>query len=162
MVDTNAEANSALARATSQANAALLQLHDQFALAKNTFQEQLMQDLDASTAKSQSFIERLVRGVDAAVQTAMSNLASVTTEVEADTARLSEVCVFAHILYSSPYLIFARMSARPMSIQSTSRGMWVKSFSRLLRAAENLQRFRHSTQTAPGRWRENCRDHCKI
>ena len=103
MVDTNAEANSALARATSQANAALLQLHDEFTLAKNTFQEQLMQDLDASTAKSQSFIERLVRSMDSAVQTAMSNLASVTREVEADTARLSEVCVFDVTQVPSPY-----------------------------------------------------------
>ena len=103
MVDTNAEANSALARATSQANAALLQLHDEFALAKTTFQEQLIQDLVASTAKSQSFVERLVRSMDAAVQTAMSNLASVTREVEADTARLSEVCVFAVTQVPSPY-----------------------------------------------------------
>ena len=103
MVDTNAEANSALARATSQANAALLHLHDEFALAKNTFQEQLMQDLDASTAKSQSFIERLVRSMDAAVQTTMSNLASVTREVETDTARLSQVCVFDVSQVPSPY-----------------------------------------------------------
>lgn len=103
MVDTNAEANSALARATSQANAALLQLHDQFALAKNAFQEQLMQDLDASTAKAHSFIDRLVRSMDAAVQIAMSNLASLTTEVEADTARLSEVCVFDLTLPPIPY-----------------------------------------------------------
>ncbi len=102
MVDTNAEANSALARATSQANAALLQLHDEFALAKKTFQEQLTQDLDASTAKAQSFIERLVRSMDSAVQIAMGKLASVTTEIEADTARLSEVRIFDDTQVPSP------------------------------------------------------------
>ena len=153
MVDTNAEANSALARATNQANTALLQLHNEFALAKKMFQEQLTQDLDASTAKAQSFIERLVRGMDAAVQIAMSKLASVTIEIEADTARLSEVCVFDATQLPNPYLMFARMSARPMPIQLISRGMWVRSFSRLLRAAQNLQRFRHSMPTAPRRWR---------
>ena len=93
MVDTNAEANSALARAAIQANAALLQLHDEFALAQKTFQEQLTQDLDASTAQAQSFLERLVNSIDAALHTAMSKLASMTTEIETDTARLSEVCI---------------------------------------------------------------------
>ena len=153
MVDTNAEANSALARATNQANTALLQLHNEFAVAKKTFQEQLMQDLDASTAKAQSFIERLVRSMDAAVHIAMSKLASVTTEIEADTARLSEVGNFDVTQLPSPYLLFARTSARPTPIQLTSKGLWVRSFSSFLRAAENLQRFRHSMPTAPGRWR---------
>lgn len=153
MVDTNAEANSALARATSQANAALLQLHDKFTLAKKTFQEQLTQDLDTSTAKAQSFLERLVKSMDAAVRTAMNTLASMTTEIEADTARLSEVCVLDVTQVPRPYLTLARMSARPMSIQLTSRRMWVRSSSRLLRAAQNLQRFTHNIPTAPERWR---------
>ena len=153
MVDTNAEANSALARATSQANAALLQLHDEFALAKKTFQEQLMQDLDASTAKTQSFLERLVRSMDVAVQTAMSKLVSTTTEIEADTARLSEVCVLDVTKVPSSYLTFARISTRPTPIRLTSRAISARSFSRLLKAAQNSQHLTHSMPTARGRWR---------
>lgn len=153
MVDTHAGANSALARATSQANAALLQLHDEFALAKKTFQEQLTQDLDASTAKAQSFLERLVKSMDTAVQIAMGKLVSMTTEIETNTARLSEVCILDATQVPNTYLTFARMSARQMSIQLTSRGMWVRFFSRLLRAAQNLQHFTHSMPTAPGTWR---------
>ena len=153
MIDTNAEANFALARATSQTNAALLQLHDEFALAKKTFQEQLTQDLDISTAKAQSFLERLVNSMDAAVHTAMNRLASLTTDMETDTARVSEVCFLDATQVLNTYLEFARMSARPTSSRLPSRRMWVRSFSRLLKAAQNLQQFTHNMPTDHGRWR---------
>ena len=91
MVETNADANSALVRATTQANAALIQLRHEFAVAQQDFQDQLLQDLDSSTAKAQSFLERLVRSMDTAVQTAVSKVTTVTKDIEASTARLSEV-----------------------------------------------------------------------
>ena len=91
MIETNADANSALARATKQANTALMQLQDEFALAKQDFQSQLLQDLDISTAKAQSFLERLVKSMDTAVQLAMGKVTSATKDIEANTARLSQV-----------------------------------------------------------------------
>jgi hypothetical protein len=91
MVETNADANSALARATNQANTALMQLQDEFTLAKQDFQSQLLQDLDISTAKAQSFLERLVKSMETALQSAMGKVTSATRDIEADTARLSQV-----------------------------------------------------------------------
>lgn len=93
MVETSADASTALARATEEGNAALTQLQFDFALAKKTFQEQLMQDLDASTEKAQSFLQRLVVSMDTAVQTAMSKVISATREVESETAHLSQVSI---------------------------------------------------------------------
>ena len=90
MVETNADANSALARATNEANAALIELQNEFALAKRDFQAQLLQDIDVSTAKAQSFLERLVKNMDKAVQTAMSKVSTTTKDIEVKTARLSE------------------------------------------------------------------------
>ncbi len=90
MVEITAEANSALARATNQANTVLIQLQGDFSLAKQTFQEQLMQDLDASTAKTQSFLERLMKSMDAAVQSAISHMDSATKEIELNTAGVSQ------------------------------------------------------------------------
>ena len=91
MVEVDAKANSALAKATNQANAILVQLHDEFALARTTFQEQLLQDLNISTGKAQSFLEKLVRSMEIAVQGAISKIASATTSIEIDTARLTDV-----------------------------------------------------------------------
>lgn len=93
MVKTSADASTALATATVEANAALVQLQSDFTLAKRNFQEQLMQDLDVSTEKAQSYIARMVASMDAAVQTAMSNLVSATRKVESETAHLSQVSV---------------------------------------------------------------------
>lgn len=92
MVVNSADASTALAKATTDANAALAQLQFDFTLAKKTFQSQLLQDLDASTEKAQSFLDRLVKSMDAAVQTAMSKVISTTREVESETASLSQAC----------------------------------------------------------------------
>lgn len=89
MVETSADANSALARATNQANTVILHLQKDFALAKQTFQDQLMQDLDTSTAKTQSFLERLMKSMDTAVQSAMGKLVSATKDIESGTASVS-------------------------------------------------------------------------
>jgi len=91
VVETSADASIALGRATDEANVALTQLQLDFTLAKKRFQDELMQDLDASTEKAQSFLQRLVASMDTAVQTAMSKVISATREVESETAHLSQV-----------------------------------------------------------------------
>jgi len=96
MVETSAYASAALARATNEADAALTQLQFDFKLAKKTFQEQLIQDLGASTEKAQSVLHRLVASMDTAVQTAMSKVISATREVEYETAHLSQVSIWDH------------------------------------------------------------------
>ena len=90
MVETSAEASSALGQSTSQANAALIQLQSDFTLAKQNFQEQLLQDIDLSAQKAQSFLERFVNGMDAAVQKATARVLSGLKETESSTASLAE------------------------------------------------------------------------
>lgn len=91
MVETSADASTALKRATNEASAAFTSLQADFNSARRTFQEQLMQDLDVSTEKAQSFLQRLVASMDAAVQTAMSKVLSATRKVETESAHLSQV-----------------------------------------------------------------------
>lgn len=91
MVQTNADANAALSRATKEANDGLSQLQNNFVLAKQMFQDQVMHDIEASSTQTQSFFENLVQGVDRAVQSTLSKMASKVKTMESDAANLSEV-----------------------------------------------------------------------
>ena len=90
-VETNAEANAALSRATKEANDGLSQLQNNFALAKQMFQDQLLQDLEVSSTKAQSFFEKLIRDADSLVRSTLSKMASTVKSMEADAANLSRV-----------------------------------------------------------------------
>lgn len=90
-VETNANANAALSRATKSANDALSQLQSNFVLAKQMFQEQLNRDLEASSTKVQSFFEKLVADFDTAVQSALGKIGSRMKAMDSDAAILSEV-----------------------------------------------------------------------
>lgn len=91
MVETSADASTALRRATNEASAALTGLQSDFDSVRRTFQEQLIQDLDVSTERAQSLLQRLVASMDSAVQIAMSKVLSATKKVESETAHLSQV-----------------------------------------------------------------------
>ncbi|CAF9922167.1 hypothetical protein IMSHALPRED_005601 [Imshaugia aleurites] len=90
VVQTNADANAALSRATKEANDGLSQLQNNFVLAKQMFQDQVMHDIEASSTQTQSFFENLVQGVDRAVQSTLSKMASKVKTMESDAANLSE------------------------------------------------------------------------
>lgn len=90
-VETNADANAALSRATKETNDGLNQLQTDFVLAKQMFQDQLVYDLEASSAKTQSFFEKLVKGVDTAVQSTLTKMGLTVRAIESDAASLSEV-----------------------------------------------------------------------
>ena len=90
-LETNADANAALSRATKEAHDGLNQLQTNFVLAKQLFQDQLMHDLEASSAKTQSVFEKLVKGVDTAVQLTLTKMGLTVRAMESDAASLSEV-----------------------------------------------------------------------
>ena len=96
MVQNSADASTALARTTNEANAALAQLQSDFALAKKTFQDQLFQDLNASTMQAQTYLERLVNSMNTAVQTTMTKLTSATKEIQSETANLKNASPIFH------------------------------------------------------------------
>ena len=86
-VETSAHADAALSRATSESNNAF----NQFVVAKQMFQDQLVHDLEALSTKTQSVFEKLVKGVDAAVHSTLSNFGFIIRAMESDAAILSEV-----------------------------------------------------------------------
>ena len=87
MVETGAEASSALERATNEANEALKQLQSDFTVATKTFQAQLLQELDSSTERAQSLLERLINHIQRAVDPVLST----TKEIQSETAALGKV-----------------------------------------------------------------------
>ena len=96
-METNANANAALSRANKEVNDGLSQLQSNFALAMQIFQEQVTQEIQVSSSKTQSFFEKLVIGMDAAVQSMLSKLGSTMSAMESDAANLNEVSRFIPI-----------------------------------------------------------------
>ena len=94
VVETNANANEALSRASKEANNGLSQLQSNFALALQMFQDQVANEVEASSIKTQSYFERLIKGVDAAVQSILTRIGSRMAALESDAANLSEVSQF--------------------------------------------------------------------
>lgn len=92
MVETSQGASSALGRATNEANAALTQLQSEFALAKRGFQDQLLQEMESSTKRTQSSFERMIKGMDTAIQGAMGQVLSRIKDFNSETISLGHVC----------------------------------------------------------------------
>ena len=134
-MQTNAEANAALSRATKEANDGLTQLQNNFALAKQMFQDQLMHDLEVSSTKTQSLFEKLVQGMDTAVQSTISKIGLTMRAMESDAGSLSEVSPSGEAGVPPSalhvWLTCGRMSKKPTSIPRTWRRILEESFSRL-------------------------------
>jgi hypothetical protein len=90
MVETNSDVNSALSKALAEANAQLLEQRD-FAVAIDSFQKQLLLDLEASGAEAQSFFQKPMESMNVAAQNLLSQFSRVTKEAEMAVAELSEV-----------------------------------------------------------------------
>lgn len=67
MINTTAGANGALVRALAAVNEALMS-QKQFGAEVDQLQQQLMQDLQASKADTQSYLSSLVKNIDSALQ----------------------------------------------------------------------------------------------
>lgn len=134
MVETNADANAALSRATKEANDGLVQLQSNFALAKQMFKDQLMHDLEVSSTKTQSFFEKLVKGMDTVVQSTLSKMGSTVRAMDSDAVNLSEVSQSARSRRTSMrphvWLTGRRMSTKPTLILQIWRRILGEFFSR--------------------------------
>jgi len=152
VVETTADANLALARATNQTNSVFVQLQNDFALAKQTFQDQLMQDLDASTAKTQSFVERLVKGMEAAVHSAMSRMVSATQEIESNTASMSQNVRKANAdsvdLQKNVERIFQQVVEGSAELAATQTQQWDQSHELATELQGSLQNLRDTELNA--------------
>ena len=145
VVEINANANTALSRATKDANDGL----SDFSLAVQMFKSQLMHDLEISSSKTQSYFEKLVKGMDSAVQSTISKMSSVIRAAETDAANMSEVspsgrsqCVQKR---ADICLSCGRMSVEPMSILPIWRRISEESSSRSLQATQSWPRLRSNT-----------------
>ena len=106
MVETNANANAALSRATEKFNDGLNQVQSNFALAMQIFQDRVAHDFEVSSTKTQSFFEKLVIGMEAAVQSTLSKIGLTVSAMESDAANLSEVSRFGRSRYTRKRLYF--------------------------------------------------------
>ena len=90
MVETNSVVNSELSKALEEAKTQLLKQRE-FAVAIDSFQKQLLQDLEASGAKAQSLLQKLMKSMDAAARTLLNQLSMATKEAETAMAELTKV-----------------------------------------------------------------------
>lgn len=152
MIVASSDANSALARASDQANYAVIQLQNDFALAKQGFQDQLVHDLEASTAKTQTLLERLVKSMDTAVQSAMSKMVSATKDIESGTARLSQNVLQANKdsveLDKSIAKVFQRVVEGGADLAATQTKQWDQSRDLAIELQGSLRNFRDSEVSA--------------
>ena len=91
MVETQSDTNTALANLAKASLEGLQQLQQDFAVAKQAFQDQLMRDLESSTARMHSYFERMMSGLDSAFQATLSKVKSTMTAVQSDMGSLSKV-----------------------------------------------------------------------
>ena len=157
----SADASTTLARSTYEANAALAQLQSDFVMARKTFQDELLHDLEASTTRAQTFLAMLVNSMDTAVQSAMSRVTSATKEVESETAHLREVstCIpmtipanfFQHIQGASADVIklgsnvgdvFERVSTGGAKLAAAHSEQWSQSHEIAAQVHGSLQKMR--------------------
>ncbi|KAL8860616.1 MAG: hypothetical protein Q9178_002969 [Gyalolechia marmorata] len=90
MVDTTAGANSALVRAVTAANEALMK-QNQFGVEVEQFQRQLMQDLEVSKADTQSYLGTLMRKIESALQNTIKPFSDKMKKVETEANNVQTV-----------------------------------------------------------------------
>ena len=90
VVETDSDVNLALSKALEEANAQLQQ-QQQFAVALRKFQEQLLQDLNASGMEAQSYFQKMVKSMETAVQNLLGRLSKASKEAEIAVMGLSKV-----------------------------------------------------------------------
>ncbi|KAL9637662.1 MAG: hypothetical protein Q9164_002067 [Protoblastenia rupestris] len=90
MVETQSDTNTALAHLAKASLEGLQQLQQDFAVAKQAFQDQLMRDLESSTARMHSYFEKMMSGLDSAFQATLSKVKSTMTTIQSDMGSLSK------------------------------------------------------------------------
>ncbi|KAL8767090.1 MAG: hypothetical protein Q9209_006317 [Squamulea sp. 1 TL-2023] len=83
LINTTADANSALMRALATANEALLKQR-QFGTEVERFQQQLTQDLEASKTKTQSYLRTLMKNIESTLQNTIKSFADKVKKVETE------------------------------------------------------------------------------
>lgn len=92
MVNANAEAHSALSKAVQQAHDNLAEQLN-FAAAIESFQQQLLRDLESSSDESRSYFAKAVKSMEAITVDMISRLANAVSSAQSKVADLDEVSV---------------------------------------------------------------------
>lgn len=90
LVNTTSGASSVLMRALAAANKALLE-QKQFATEVEQFQQQLMQDLEASKAHTQSYVRSMMKNIESALQSTIKPFSKMMKKVETEANEVQEV-----------------------------------------------------------------------
>ncbi|KAI4284743.1 MAG: hypothetical protein L6R38_001199 [Xanthoria sp. 2 TBL-2021] len=89
LVNTTSGASSVLMRALASANKALLE-QKQFATEVEQFQQQLMQDLEASKAHTQSYLRSMMKNIESALQSTIKPFSEMMKKVETEANEVQE------------------------------------------------------------------------
>lgn len=90
LVNTTSGANSVLMRALAAANKALLE-QKQFATGVEKFQQQLVRDLEASKAHTQSYLRSMMKSIESALQNTVKPFSDMMKTVETEANEVQEV-----------------------------------------------------------------------
>ena len=90
MVETGVDVNSALGQSTKIANAAVIQMQLDFALASERLRERSVQDIELMTSQTKSIFEKLVDSLDTTFRAAMNKMVSETDEIDFSITILTE------------------------------------------------------------------------
>ena len=91
MVKAQSSASAALSQAGRISQEGLEQLQSDFTRAREAFQDQLMSDLERSSAKTQSYIEKLSNGLASTLDVVLSKVRITTSAIESQMGNLSDV-----------------------------------------------------------------------
>ena len=90
MVRTNTEAHSALSKAVHQAHEGLTE-HLKFAAAIETFQQQILRDLESSSDESRSYFAKAVKSMESVTLEVINRLSNIVKSTENDFTDLDNV-----------------------------------------------------------------------
>ena len=138
-VQINQDADAALAQAVEYSEEALRQKHEEFALAKRTLQDQLIQEIKIASGTAQSLLGKVMIGLNASVQTILMRLTSATRSVETDVANLRQVKQSRFTFGMRPALTLTcnRISTLQAPSLKISKRTLGKSFKRLQRGHQS-------------------------
>lgn len=137
LVSTSSNLDDVLNKALQEAAQRLAQQQD-FAKAIDSFQSQLLQDLELVSGKAQSYFTRLMKDMESVVETWLSKVLLAFKNVETDITSLGQVCCrLSGLIWT--VLIQVRSYGNPIMMRWASIRASVGFSSKYLRAARKWQ-----------------------
>ncbi|KAL8685149.1 MAG: hypothetical protein Q9218_007946, partial [Villophora microphyllina] len=145
MTKTASGANSALDRAVSAANEAVVR-QEQFGKEVKRFQRQIIQDLEASKSETQSFFRTLTKNLDSALQGITSRISTKVEDIESEANKVQDTlrssAAQAEALQSNIGKVFQRAVEGSAELAMSQASHWDTTKSSTAELRSSLQSIR--------------------